>query len=252
MGLSPHAPACKCSPRRCPPHRYIHSRLAYSPRTLKRLWQPKPLDLGAAYSYAFVAFSMGLLLGPLFPIAYLLTALGLALKWICTRFALRHWHSNSCPSVDQEMMLTFRWRLGQVLGLSLVVQCLALANSTGTSVVAGTFFIGASVLLGAYTVAPLGYFQSLARFDPLASLEDTDTGNCSFSEAQRRDPRLCACYACPKLHVTAHSEEESVAAQHGHNDAVRAMHNIAAILREFGVEDDDLGLYREKLERHAN
>jgi hypothetical protein len=36
-----------------------------------------------------------------------------------------------------------------------------------------------------------------------------------------------------------------VAAQHGHNDAVRAMHNIAAILREFGVEDDDLGLYRE-------
>ena len=63
--------------------------------------------------------------------------------------------------------------------------------------------------------------------------------------AELRDPRLCACYACPKLHVTAHSEEESVAAQHGHNDAVRAMHNIAAILKEFGVEDDDLGLYRE-------
>jgi hypothetical protein len=43
-----------------------------------------------------------------------------------------------------------------------------------------------------------------------------------------------------------------VAARHGHNDAVRAMHNIAAILKEFGVEDDDLGLYREEFERHAN
>jgi hypothetical protein len=130
-------------------------------------------------------------------------------------------------------------------GMLTVGGTLTIANSTGTSIIAGTFFIGASVLLGAYTVAPLGYFQSLARVDQLASLEDTDTGNCSFSEAQRRDPRLCACYACPKLHVTAHSEEESVAAQHGHNDAVRAMHNIAAILKEFGVEDDDLGLYRE-------
>ena len=231
--------------------KYIHSRLAYSPRTLKKLWQPKPLNLGAAYSYAFVAFSMGLVLGPLFPIAYLLTALGLALKWICTRFALRHWQSNSCPTVDQEMMLTFRWRLGQVLGLSFVVQCLALANSTGTSVVAGAFFIGASVLLGAYTVAPLGCIQSLARFDQLASLEDTDTGRFSFSEAHRRDPRLCACYACPKLHVTERSEEESVAARHGHGDAVRAMHNIAAILKEFGVEDDDLGLFHEEPELHA-
>ena len=231
--------------------KYIHSRLAYSPRTLKKLWQPKPLNLGAAYSYAFVAFSMGLVLGPLFPIAYLLTALGLALKWICTRFALRHWQSNSCPTVDQEMMLTFRWRLGQVLGLSFVVQCLALANSTGTSVVAGAFFIGASVLLGAYTVAPLACIQSLARFDQLASLEDTDTGRFSFSEAHRRDPRLCACYACPKLHVTERSEEESVAARHGHGDAVRAMHNIAAILKEFGVEDDDLGLFHEEPELHA-
>ena len=100
--------------------------------------------------------------GPLYPPAYMVVAMGLAVKWACTRFAMRHWFGIP-PSVDQDMMMSLRWRLGNVMGFSLLVQSWALIESSGPLHFgpAAFMFIGGSSALFLYTVIPFGYVPSL-------------------------------------------------------------------------------------------
>lgn len=182
-----------------------------------------------ADAWSLVMFSLGLVYGPIYPLGYLLASIGLLIKFIGTRFGLRHWYAKP-PSVDQEMTLSMRWRLGQMLGLGLVIQCVALNESTGPGTAArarprpswlrvserptqrasparaaGNFgpssivFLGGSILLICYTVAPLHMFKSMARFDQLEDLHDTDTGGVTFQDASGANPVLCARYVCPKI-----------------------------------------------------
>ena len=43
------------------------------------------------YGYAIKSAAFGVVYGPIYPPAYLLTTLGLLLSWVCTRFGIRHW-----------------------------------------------------------------------------------------------------------------------------------------------------------------
>ena len=65
--------------------------------------------------------SLGLIYGPINPLAYMLTSLGLGCGWICTRIGIARWYRRPM-NVDQEMLMTLRTFMGLVMLLSLVVK----------------------------------------------------------------------------------------------------------------------------------
>ena len=100
--------------------RFVQSRFAYSQRKLHDLWKPLPFQIGnsctsarhrgghdaaalrlagailtrpprlsleAADCVALVLFSLGIVYGPIYPPSYLITAIGLGIKYLATRFA---------------------------------------------------------------------------------------------------------------------------------------------------------------------
>ena len=200
--------------------RAVLSRFAYSKTTLLEYWKPVPFAMGYQYARCLVMMTLGLVYGPLYPIAYLLTAFGLVLKWLCTRFAMRHWYAHPA-NIDQEIMMSFRWRLGNLFGVGVIVQCIALSQATGltsggdisTSTAdrkaleaAGLVLFGAPILTLIYTLFPLGVFKSLARFDQLGDVNDTDTGGLRFDDAAKREGYPMPHYVCPTLPILKDAE----------------------------------------------
>lgn len=241
--------------------KYILSAFAFSQRKLRMLWKPQPVEIGSSYSYCLVLFALGLIYGPLYPLAYLLTAVGLALKWLCTRFGMRHWYGIP-PTVDQEMMLSFRWRLGNVFGIALIVQCLAVAQAAGPDnyLETGLYLsVGGTFLLLTYTLVPLGYFEAFATFDQLTEVESLDT-DCSFDEASKKNGVPLPHYVCPALAAPQDKKTLQVAMEAVKNgpylaslnlplrqaaSAEIAANNIATILSEFGYKPSELSSGRQ-------
>jgi hypothetical protein len=179
--------------------KHILSRFVYSPRSLRKLWAPERMEIGQIHADTIIMFTLGLVFGPVYPISYLLVAIGLAFKWLCTRFGLRHWWSMP-PSVDQKMTMAMRYRIGNAMGVGFVVQCLGMVSASGPSVgVDMPFFIFGSIALGLYTFVPFTYFgKSMALFDRLEESDATDDGP-TFSEVSKTSPIKCPQYICPTL-----------------------------------------------------
>ena len=159
--------------------RYGFGRYAMSQTKQNELWKPMPFHTGVQYSLIFKSVSLGLVYGPIWPPAYLLTSIGLALSWICTRFGLRHWYR--CPAnVQGGMMLRMRWRLGNVLGLAVVVQCIAVvAASSPDSLTNRTqmlVLVSGPLALFVYALLPLGAFKNYSLHDEVADAQDEGEG----------------------------------------------------------------------------
>ena len=181
--------------------KHVTARFTYSPQKLQELWNPLPYAVGNSYAFCLVLFALGIIYGPIFPPAYLVCSIGLAIKWLCTRVAMRHWFADP-PSVDQEMMMTLRWRLGQVICISLIVQCCAISQASGPDNLGPGLFmsIGGSIAVLAYTLTPLGvYFKELARFDQMADTDSTDTAGTTFEQASVDQGLPMPWYICPAL-----------------------------------------------------
>ena len=183
--------------------RYVLARFVFSERKLATLWKPVPFNMGEKYAYAYVMMALGILYGPLSPPMYFITSFGLFYKWICTRCAMRLWWAFPA-SINQEMMMSMRFRIGNVLGISLIVECLALMESMGrdedgrTLKRVGITLVGAPICLFLYTFLPCGYIKELARFDQLEDTGDSDTDGMTFEGARQTGydmPR----YKCPML-----------------------------------------------------
>lgn len=155
---------------------YWHGRFALSQSKQDEVWKPVPFNEGLQYSITIKSVALGLVYGPIWPLAYLLTAIGLALSWICTRAGLRHWYLAPAD-VKADMMMLMRWRLGNVLGLSLLVQMLAgyyatnyeNANAFSAS---GVLLIGGPLVMSIYCLLPLGAFWHFTLHDELASADE--------------------------------------------------------------------------------
>ena len=105
-------------------NRHFFGRKACSQVKLTELWSPIIFHTGVNYALVIKSVSLGLIYGPLWPCAYLLTAIGLALSYFCTRAGLRHWYRMPA-NVQGDMMLIMRWRLGNVAALAVLCQILA-------------------------------------------------------------------------------------------------------------------------------
>jgi hypothetical protein len=195
--------------------RYVLSRTVYSEPMLASFWKPVSFDMGNHYARCLVMMSLGLIYGPLYPLAYLITAVGLILKWLCTRFAMHTWYGFPV-NIDQEMMMALRWRLGNVAGIACLVQCLCIAETVGlvgsaaswatlgskALEAAGLTLFGTPILLFLYTIIPLGYIKGFARFDQLEDADDedsTDTAGLRFDDAAKKEGYPMPHYVCPTL-----------------------------------------------------
>jgi hypothetical protein len=140
--------------------------------------------------------------GPLYPIAYLIVAFGLAFKWLATRFAMRHWYGQP-PSVDQDMMMSLRWRMGNMAGVALLVKWWALNTASGDSGLYVWCVTIETIALGVYVVLPLHKLKSFQRFDQLTEIQDdlysTDTGGLTFEQAAKLNGLPMPRYICPAL-----------------------------------------------------
>lgn len=127
----------------------MFGRYAFSQKKVDLLWQPAKFDIGIQYAYSLKTTALGLVYGPIYPLAYLITAVGLALTYLCTRVGMRYWYQRP-GAVNQNMMMEMRRRLGNVLGLSVAVSCLATARSIGSHFEAGLSSGGVYLVGGAH------------------------------------------------------------------------------------------------------
>lgn len=162
--------------------RYFKARSAKSQAQIDELWTPEPFRTGFHYGLTLKSVALGLVYGPIWPPAYLLTSIGMFIAWICTRTGLRHWFERPA-NVQGDMMMAMRWRLGQVLLLSIVCHSLALASATGPTLADGIsareqgtlpsaaiIYIGAPILVVLYAIIPLGMCKPFALEDELSKV----------------------------------------------------------------------------------
>ena len=161
---------------------------AVSQSKQNEMWRPIPFNAGVQYAFTLKSVALGLVYGPIWPFAYLLTSIGLVLAWLCTRFGLRHWYRHP-SNVKGDMMMQMRLRVGNVLGLSVMVQCLATYEASGFPAIFERYqrqgqgsmwwdslrqstsmnlvYIATPLVLIAYVLLPLGAFESFTIHDKL-------------------------------------------------------------------------------------
>ena len=205
--------------------RYYYARYAYSQSYLNKLWRPITLHVGVQYSFALKTAAMGVIYGPLYPPAYMLTALGLGFSWVASRIALRYYYKRP-ESVNQEMMLEMCRRLGQTLGLSLIFQIVAVnraitrrtwAEEDGNEYVeyewgtVGILYLGGPLLLLVYWIFPYSCFRSCANVDELTNFESggvetLESGGISHDQVTSKLGLDLERYECPLTRVRSAGE----------------------------------------------
>ena len=71
--------------------RYCFARLVVSQHRLNQLWAPPDMLLGELYASTIKTVALCLVYAPLWPPAYIVTALALLLNYVCTKFAVAYW-----------------------------------------------------------------------------------------------------------------------------------------------------------------
>jgi len=210
--------------------RYCITRFAFSQEKLLNVYAPPPFNLGLLYSQTVKTASLGLIFGSIYPMAYAITSAGLLLSWFCTRIGIRLWFQKP-PTVDQEMMMELRLRLGNVMGVATVVQWAATWNALGS----GGYGASSIVLAGGplccivYALIPLGRFRMFAKAEQLGGdddvEDDSDTGGLAFDEVARTTGNDMPRYVCPMLDTTSLAppgEDKGCGMPDGHMDINKA------------------------------
>jgi len=92
--------------------------------------------LGELYAMTLKTVSLCLLYAPLWPMAYLVTALALGLSYVATKFAVAKWWAKP-PMVSEDMMEKMRARLGALMLLHTLISAMG-ANGASASVAGAT------------------------------------------------------------------------------------------------------------------
>merc|ERR1740124_1342728 len=85
-------------------NRYIRARFITSQHKLNRLWKPPRMPVGRLYANVVKDVSLCIIYGPIFPLAYLLTAVRLALSFWTNLFTITYFFGR--PAALTEKMMT--------------------------------------------------------------------------------------------------------------------------------------------------
>lgn len=187
-------------------NRYIRAPFVVSQQRKNELWQPPEMPLGEMYAATVKAVALTLVYAPMWPLAYLVSAVGLFLAFWCSKLAIIFWYAAP-PLVDAAMTERMRDALGVVGLLQLISMGLAYGRTTSwaeVSLTQGGALVPFYIALGfwaLYELVPLnlvtGGWTSL--YDG-SKYEDSD---CKYSDIgpnavleKNRRPRLPR-YVCP-------------------------------------------------------
>ena len=180
-----------------------YARYAHSESKKKELCQPVPFNEGLQYAITIKSVALGLVYGPIWPMAYLYTSLGLVLSWWCTRIGLREWYKFPA-NVQADMMMLMRWRLGNVLGLAIMVQFLAMYYATNVDGpgfgATSSALVVAPLAVGVYVLLPLGLIKDFTVHDEVYSsqtAEERETGGLRFDDVTEARGFEMPRYKCP-------------------------------------------------------
>jgi len=87
---------------------------------LNEKWMPPPFNIGQFYAANLKTVALCLIYAPLWPFAYLLTAICLGLSYWSTKCAIAKWYRRP-PMMSEAMMAKFRSRLGLLMLLHTIV-----------------------------------------------------------------------------------------------------------------------------------
>jgi len=103
--------------------RYVLAPFVVSQQRLNELFAPPDMLLGELYAANLKTVALCLLYAPLWPLAYLLTAVALGITFLATKYAVSKWYKKP-PQISEEMMDKMRARLGFLMLLHTIVAAL--------------------------------------------------------------------------------------------------------------------------------
>lgn len=157
--------------------RLLLKRSVASQLKMDRLYKRRRFDVGKSVAFTAKVVALGLVYGPIFPAGYMVAALVMLWTYAMVRMGLRASYARP-DAVSQELLMTLRRRLANVLILAVFVQCIATLRASSSSppnlpsppIV---LLVGKPLLLVLYAAVPLSLvhpaFKRFNQLDPEAS-----------------------------------------------------------------------------------
>jgi len=155
------------------------------------------------YAQTCKTVAMGMIYGPLYPPAYLITCFALAVSYWGTRMGIKHWYHRP-PLVDSDMLDRMIEILFYIQGLGMAMSAIVANSSAGDWTTVAGPLVASPVLFGVYLCLPLSMLKCLQAHEQITdpSLEDGDgdTMGIPFAKVREKKKQLLIKYQCPLLH----------------------------------------------------
>ena len=139
-------------------HHLVFPFEAYSQAKAERIMSPPKFHIGLHYAFASKIFALGLVFGPIFPFAFLITSIGLAFRWLSAKLDLKY-KSKRPVSVNHGMLMQLRIDLCAFSLFGVLVWCMATASAMATDAAQGTqsllAFVGGPIIILFLWLMPL-------------------------------------------------------------------------------------------------
>ena len=179
---------------------------AKSHAKLRKLWKPPRMYVADLYANTLKVCALGLMAGPLYPIAYLWAAFAMLVSNFCTSYGISRWYARP-PAVDVEMMMAMRTVLAVILFFQIAMSAIA-ANSLGFYFGSPISAYGADYAL--FVISPAVWLIYI--FVPLKHLHSSfrspddddealagDTGGIHHDEVTKIKGYEMEPYICPRI-----------------------------------------------------
>lgn len=178
--------------------RYVLSIFVESKSKLARMWVPPTMHIGEMYAHSAKTFAMGVMYGPLFPPAYLITALAMGISYWATRYGIKHWYKKPA-AVDVDMLDRLVGILTYIQALGIVMAAIAAnAASSDWTKVAGPLVASPVVWFIAFFF-PLSLFKGFQHVSTVDELETGDTGGMRYDDVEKKKGVEMLKFSCPLL-----------------------------------------------------
>lgn len=201
-------------------NRYVMARHTISQTRLNELWLPMPMSIGYLYASSFMVLALGLLYAPIYPPAYLVTAIGLVFLYWTTQYAIA-FNYRRPRQVDIGMLAQERRMLCYGVVLAHILIMILGTNAAAPQSKLGVAMIGPGISLfiwllfcclestssffvpGLGTVSPWDkcpgheQFKKFVHEEADAAFAEEDTQGIRYADVPEAKGYSVARYVCP-------------------------------------------------------
>jgi len=178
------------------------ARFTSDPHRLRTLHLPPRMPLGDMYAATVRTVSLGMVYAPLFPPAFLLSAVAMLLSFCATKVGVcYHWARP--PNMGEDLLERLCTMLGLVVLLHLAVLAIggSAAEGSDDGIYAGPV-LAAALLWLVYQLAPLSFFggfRKVTQFYKLGKADKLDTAGIRYDQVLAKKHYTVERYLCPNV-----------------------------------------------------